>query len=582
MTNEARAKELFFSALAQIDSGNFAGAETNLRGALAIVPDRLSALSNLATALFYQGKYAEALPIAGRAVQLDPSNAEMFVILAACLRNADRQMEALDAIDKAIHLAPNDFSMRLKRGTLLVDMRLYDRAIPDFETALRVRPDDMQALALLIAAKRNACDWKGISSLTAAALDGLRAGRGYVDPFILLSLPSTSADQLASARAYIKNLCPPVPPLYAGERYNHRRIRVAYLSGDFRQHPLSQLMAGVFEHHDRTAFETVGISYGPNDRSAMRMRIEHSFDRFVDARGRSDKELATLVRHAEIDIAVDLAGLTGRGVRAFAHRPAPVQATYLGYPGTTGSEHVDYLLADSAVIPPGEERHYAENIIRLPHSYFATDNRLEIATETPSRRDIGLPEEGFVFCCFNSSYKFTPEVFDIWMALLREVEGSVLWLLASNPAVAENLKREAEARGIRAERLIFAGFAATAHHLARHRLADLFLDNLPYNAHTTACDALWAGLPVVTCIGDTFAARVAASLLRAMGLPDLITYSLTEYAALARQLAGDRARLSALKLRVAENRKTAPLFDTATLTRQIEQVYTEMLWRTQN
>ena len=329
----------------------------------------------------------------------------------------------------------------------------------------------------------------------------------------------------------------------SGERYRHDRIRVAYLSADYHSHATSQLAAGLFDTHDKNRFETVAISFGPDDTSAMRGRLMRAFDRFIDVRDKSDGAAAALIREMEIDIAVDLKGFTQDGRPGIlALRPAPVQVNYLGHPGTMGARYIDYLIADRRIVPDGHERHYSEKIVYLPDSYQANDRKRRIAERTPTRADEGLPETGFVFCSFNGSFKITPELFDIWMRLLKAVEGSVLWLLDDNPAAVRNLKREAEARGVSTQRLIFAPRRPVEEHLARHRLADLFLDTLPCNAHTTASDALWAGLPVLTCTGDTFAGRVAASLLSAVGLPELITDSLPSYEALAMKLARDPRR----------------------------------------
>jgi predicted O-linked N-acetylglucosamine transferase (SPINDLY family) len=368
------------------------------------------------------------------------------------------------------------------------------------------------------------------------------------------------------------------PPLYRGERYEHSRIRIAYVSGDFRQHPLAQLMAGVFEHHDRSRFETFGVSYGPDDGSELRQRLTRGFDRFIDVAGGSDTEVAELLHREQVDVAIDLGGFTSGGrPHIFSKRPAPVQVSYLGYPGTSGSPVIDYILADEIVIPADQRQFYSEKVVWLPDTYYPNDNLRRIAPETPTRKAAGLPDSGFVFCSFNNSYKITPEVFDVWMRLLREIEGSILWLMASNPSVPDNLRREAASRGVFPERLIFARFVPTDEHLARHRLADLFLDTTHYNAHTTACDALWAGLPVLTRTGDTFTSRVATSLLHAVGLPEMAVTSLDEYAGLALHLARDPSALAAIKAKLAAKRDTMALFDTARLTRHLEAAYAAMV-----
>jgi predicted O-linked N-acetylglucosamine transferase (SPINDLY family) len=350
------------------------------------------------------------------------------------------------------------------------------------------------------------------------------------------------------------------------------------VSGDFRAHPVALLMAGVFEHHDRNRFETIGVSFGPDDKSAVRARVAGAFEHFIDARGKNDFEIARTLREMEADIAVDLTGLTEdcrTGI--FAFRPAPAQVNYLGYPGTMAVRFIDYIIADRVVIPENQQHHYSEKIAYLPDTYLPSDDKRAIAARTPTRPEAGLPEQGFVFCSFNTSYKFTPEIFAVWMRILSAVEGSLLWLSDAGAAMRRNLALEAQARGIDARRIVFAAHVPAAEdHLARLKLADLFLDTLPCNAHTTASDALWAGVPVLTCKGSTFAGRVAASLLHAAGLPELITESLAGYEELAVLLARDCAALSAVKAKLARNRQTMPLFDTARFTRNLESAFSEM------
>ncbi len=346
---------------------------------------------------------------------------------------------------------------------------------------------------------------------------------------------------------------------------------------------MSRQLVGVVEHHDRTRFEITGISFGWNERGELRPRLVEAFDHFLDVKARSDAEIAGLLREMEIDIAVDLGGYTESArCGILTYRAAPLQVSYLGYPGTTGAEWVDYIIADSIVAPDADAGFYSETIARLAHCYLPADRKRRIAPVTPSRMALGLPRDGFVFCCFNNNYKFNPEIFGIWMRLLKAVEDSVLWLLTPDAAAVANLRREAVARGVAENRLVFAPYApADADHLARLRSADLFLDTLPYNAHATANDALWAGLPVITCEGHTFPGRVAASQIKALGLPELISASLADYEALALSLARDRAALSALKLKLARLRNTAPLFDTEAYTRDLESLYLTMWQRQQ-
>ena len=342
-------------------------------------------------------------------------------------------------------------------------------------------------------------------------------------------------------------------------------------------------MAGFFEHHDRSRFETTAISWGPEQDTEFSRRLKTSFERFIDTSSLSDQDIADLIRKLEIDIVVDLHGFAGVGrLATFARRPAPVQVNYLGYAGTMGADYYDYILADATIIPQQHFAFYSENVAWLPDSFMASNSLRRIAEHTPPRGELGLPETGFVFCCFNQSFKINPETFEVWMRLLHAVDGSVLWLKDNDPASTQNLRREAEQRGIAPERLVFApSVPDVADHLARHRQADLFLDTLHYNAHTTASNSLWAGVPLITCLGSTFASRVAASLVRAAGLPELVTESLADYEALALTIARDPSLLASLKAKLARNRNTFPLFDTALFTRNVEAAYTEMWRRTQ-
>jgi predicted O-linked N-acetylglucosamine transferase (SPINDLY family) len=339
-------------------------------------------------------------------------------------------------------------------------------------------------------------------------------------------------------------------------------------------------MAELFELHDRSQFEIVGFSFGPTANDEIRQRLEKSFDQFIEVGSKSDVEVAKLSRDFNIDIAVDLKGFTKDGrTGIFAHRAAPIQVNYLGYPGTLGTDYIDYIIADKTLIPPQSQQFYSEKVVYLPNSYQVNDRKRIISERQFTRQELGLPENSFVFCCFNNNYKILPATFDGWMRILKSVDGSVLWLFKDNPWAVENLKKEAQKRGIDGQRLVFAEHMPLSEHLARHRQADLFLDTLPYNAHTTTSDALWAGLPVLTQMGGSFASRVAASLLNAIGLPELITSAQEEYEALAIELAMNPKKLSDIKYKLEINRFTAPLFDTPLFTKNIEAAYIKMMER---
>jgi predicted O-linked N-acetylglucosamine transferase (SPINDLY family) len=339
-------------------------------------------------------------------------------------------------------------------------------------------------------------------------------------------------------------------------------------------------MAGLFEQHNKDKFELFAISFGPATKDEMQQRLALSFDQFVEVQNRTDKDIAALCRSLEIDIAIDLKGFTQDSrVGIFSHRAAPIQVNYLGYPGTMGTDYIDYLIADKVLIPEASAPYFTEKIVYLPNSYQVNDAKRRISDTVFIREELGLPASGFVFCCFNNNYKIMPDTFDSWMRILQRVDGSVLWLFEDNPTAALNLRKEADLRGVNPERLVFAPRLPLAEHLARHRAADLFIDTFPYNAHTTASDALWAGLPVLTRTGESFASRVAASLLIAIDLPELITSTQEEYDALAIALATHPERLLAVKQKLARNRLTTPLFDTGLFTQHIEDAYTQMYQR---
>jgi len=421
-----------------------------------------------------------------------------------------------------------------------------------------------------------------LSEAREALSAGVAGEKRVILPLAFLAISGVPKEQLQCARVLVRDSYPADrTPLWRGERYHHDKIRIGYLSADFRNHAVARLIAGVFEHHDRTRFETTALSLGSERESSMRKRLEGAFDRVLDVDRASEFDIARQVRELEIDIAIDLMGYT-RGGRPgiLALRPAPLQVNYLGYPGTLGADYIDYLIADSVVIPDEQRAFYTEKIAYLPDSYQCNDSQRRIADAVPSRKEAGLPETSFVFCCFNYNYKIMPEIFDIWMRLLSSVEGSVLWLLEDHPAATSNLRQEAEACGIASSRLVFAKRAPLDQHLARLKHADLLLDTLPYGAHTTASDALWVGVPVLTCLGTSFAGRVAASLLSSVGMPELITHSLQDYEKCARDLALNRSVVLALREKLSKNRMSGPLFDTTRITRNLETAYS-MMWERQ-
>jgi protein O-GlcNAc transferase len=438
---------------------------------------------------------------------------------------------------------------------------------------LSLDPDTPNIRGYRLYYRLHTCDWREARTEENAILSRIDEGKGVIQPFANIALSGTPASQLACARIWASHEYRPQEQLWKGARYKHERIRVAYVSGDFKEHPVLKLMAGVFEKHDKRQFETLAVSLDRDDGSAIRRRSAASFDRFIEAGGKTDFEIARMLHAMETDIVVDLMGLTGKARHEiFAHRPAPVAVQFLGYPGTTGSPHVDYILADRAVIPEEDRRFYSEQVVYLPDSFMPHDDSRAVGA-APTRAQAGLPEEAFVFSAYNNRYKYTPDMFDVWMRILKAVPGSILWMAHPGEIAAGNLLREASSRGVPAERLVFAPFIPSAEaHLARLGLADVFLDTLPFNAHSTALEMLFAGVPVLTAEGKTFAGRVSASLDRTAGIPEMVASSLQEYEEIALLLARDPARLAGIKEKLARAR-TGPLFDTARFTRHLEDAF---------
>ncbi len=561
------------------DIKQYVNAATAYDRALALSPDLAEAWLGHGNILKTLGNYDEAFAAYDRALALKSDLAEAYLGRGNVLHGLRRFEDALAAYKRALALKSDLAEAWLGCGAVFFEAKRYEDAIAAHEKALALKPELTPATGIRTFAKLLVCDWTNLERETAELLTAIRERKPSSIPFTVLALPSSAADQLQCARRYVEDQLQ-FPPLWRGEVYSHDRIRVAYLSADFAEHAVAQMTIGLFEQHDRSRFEVTGVSFGPDQDSPMRQRIKGVFEHFVDVRDKSDQEIAELVRRLEIDIAVDLTGFTlNNRLNVFARRPAPIQVNYLGYPGTLGASYIDYILADPTIIPEDQCAFYDERVVWLPESYQVNDNRRAISADTPTRAECGLPDTGFVFCCFNNAYKITPAMFDIWMRLLQAVEGSVLWLRDNGAAATANLRREAERRGVAAERVIFAGrVALMADHLARYRQADLFLDTLPYNAHTTASDALSAGVPVLTCLGSTFAGRVAASVLRTIGLDDLVARSLADYEALALSLARNPAQLASVKERLARGAKTSALFDTERTTRQFEAAYT-MMWQ---
>jgi predicted O-linked N-acetylglucosamine transferase (SPINDLY family) len=549
------------------------------RRAIELDPSAAESHSNLGGALRALHQYEAAGAACEEALRLKPDFAEAWSNLANVMLALKRNAEAIAHCERAIALRPGLADAHDRRAWALLEDKRPDEAAQGYARLLELDPKREYAAGAVLGAQLAACDWSQYEVMRGRLSAAVMCGQREVSPFTFLTCSESAEAHLHCARTFAESEIPAVCRRpWGGQRYGHGKIRVAYLSADYHYHATAMLAAGLFEAHDRERFEINAVSFGPHDTGPVRQRLVRAFDRFLDVQRISDDQVADLLRSMEIDIAVDLKGHTLDGrAGIFARRAAPIQVSYLGYPGTLGLPEMDYLLADKIVVPPDQVDHYSERVVYLPDSYQVNDDKRAIAERVPAREEQGLPAEAFVFCCFNNNYKITPTVFDVWTRLLQRLPGSVLWLLQGNPVAMRNLRREASQRGVDAERLVFADRLPVEEHLARHQLADLFLDTLPYNAHTTSSDALWGGLPILTCVGTTFAGRVAASLLHAVGLPELVTATLAEYENRAFELATDRAQLAALRQRLAGNRRTRPLFDTQRFCRHLETAY-RMMW----
>ena len=527
------------------------------------------------------GRKEEALASYDRSLALDPDATTALLNSGVLLRDMHRHKEAVERFNRVIAIDPDNVSGLANCGILLTEFKQSETAIAMFKHLLDVKPDYDYGLGLLAYERLHICDWTDFEDSRQRIVAGVLAGQRVCKSLSIMALSDDAEVHQASARTFASHFCPKKPvSLWNGERYRHDKIRIAYVSPDLREHPVGHLIAGVFERHDKSRFETIAISLGVDDQSRLRARMLKTFDQFIDVRGMGSLQIAQILRDMEVDIAIDLGGYTSdTRTEVFAYRPAPVQVNYLGYPGTMGSDYYDYILADKQVIPVEQQRFYAEKVAYLPDAYLPTDGSVQISERTPTRAECGLPEEGFVFCSFSHDYKISPPLFDIWMRLLNQVPASVLWLMARGELAQGNLRKEAAARGVDPQRLVFAGRVPLVEdHLARYRQADLFLDTHPYNAHTTAADALMAGLPVLTYMGNAFPARVAGSLLMALDVPELITHSQEAYERRALQLASHPEELRVIRSRVQAHRQSRALFDTQACCRHLESSYIAM-WR---
>ena len=563
--------------------------------------------------IFYKEKnFSKALEFINKAIKINPNFAEAYNEQGNALNELKQPQSAIESYDKAININPRYSEAHYNKGLVLHELKKIELAIQSYDQAIKINPNharshNNKAFALqklkkidasiksfynvlkiepnfdfllgeLIHAKNKLCDWSSFEEDLKILKNKISKKEKSSTPFPVLQLYDSPSIQKSTAEIWVKekfykkNVLKPI-----SIAPKNKKIRLAYYSADFYNHAMSHLLAGLFESHDKSKFELFAFSFGPEKNDEMSKRISKPFDEFIKVNFKTDKEVAEISRNLRINIAVDLLCFTTNNrMGIFSERCAPVQINYLGYPGTSGSNFIDYIIADKVLIPKENQKYYSEKIIYLPNTYQARDSSQEISNKTFGREELNLPKNAFVFCCFNQNYKITPSIFNIWMRLLKNVNNSVLWLLEDNPTAVKNLKKEAKQRKVDPNRIIFAKRMPVPEHLARHKLADLFIDTFPYGAHTTCSDALWAGLPVVTCIGQSFASRVASSLLNAINLKELITTTEKEYEKLIIELAQNSFRLKEIKNKLDKNKFTKPLFNTKLYTKNIELAYTKV------
>jgi predicted O-linked N-acetylglucosamine transferase (SPINDLY family) len=584
--------------------------------ALMIKPDHFDAHLNRGACLFSLGKYLEALASYEQAVALRPKQSPAYLLRGHALKELHRLEAALASYDQAIAINSSDAQAHCARGTVLLMKGTVEAALSSFDKAIAIKPDYVDAYyhrafslrmlerfaeaaadykvaarlapdfeflpGTLIEASQHACDWTEFDTLVPRIAAGIEGDRRISHPLIFQALVDSARLQYKAARIWADYACPALDS--PGTKAPHARpgkLRIGYFSADFREHPVARLVSELIELHDRSRFEIIAFAFGPRTEDELRQRLIRAFDKFIDVQEKSPGEIASLARSLDVDIAVDLGGYSYNSrPNIFAHRAAPLQVSYLGYLGTMGASYIDYIIADRTIITPNTEGYFTEKIIYLPDTFQVNDRKRHI-DEVFTREDLGLPPSGFVFCCFNTSYKIVPSTFAGWMRILNKVPGSVLLLYAGHKIVEVNLRAHAARQGIDPQRLIFGKFLPPPKYLARYRAAGLLLDTLPYNGGTTASDALWAGLPVLTLSGESFASRVAASLLKAIGLPELITSTQQRYEELAIELASNPQRLTQIRTKLRDNRLTSPLFDTPRFARNLEAAYTAIQSRYQ-
>jgi predicted O-linked N-acetylglucosamine transferase (SPINDLY family) len=576
--------ELYFNlARLQDDYCHFEQALQYYNQSIELSPHFVEAIANKAITLKELKRYQEAFDAYDLAIQLQPNYAEAWSNKGLAFSDLRRYQEALECYEQAIKLKPNYLDAWVNKSAVLHALKRYTQAIEAYQQVIKLNPDTNCIYGSLVHAKSTICDWSNYDQDIKYINQMINDSMSVIPPFAWLLLSNSEESNLKAAKLFTAHQYPErkndIPFKSKGKS---QKIKLGYYSHDFYNHATAFLMAEFFELHNKERFEIVAFSFSPNMHDEMQQRLVNAFDQFIDVNAMTDQQVAELSREMGIDIAIDLKGYTTNcRTGIFSYRAAPIQVNYLGYPASMGADYMDYLIADHIIIPKENQPFFTEKIAYLPNSYQVNDSKRKVSERFFTRAELGLPDNGFVYCCFNNNLKITPHVFDSWARILKQVPGSVLWLLEDNVLAKANLIQEAQSRGLSEDRIVFAGRLDLPEHLARHRLADLFIDTLPCNAHTTASDALWVGLPVLTTLGETFAGRVAASLLSAIDMPELITKNLDEYEALAIDLAGNPEKLKALKEKLKQKRFTTPLFNTQLSTNHIESAYIKMYERYQ-
>jgi len=572
---------LHLSGIISFQLKNYKKSYTLIAKAIKINPKDAEAYNNMGIVLKELNQFDIAHNKFCNAIKLKPDYAEAHYNCGIVLKELRQEENAIKSFELAIKFKKNYAEAYYNLGHIFFELKKFNEALQNFYQSYKINSKLNYLLSSIIYTKHRICEWNSFDKDLLDLENLILNEKKKINPFLTLSFYESPQLQKTSAEIFVKEEYDVQNKHnYKFHKHAKKKIRIAYYSADFRNHPMSYLLANLYELHDKNKFEIIGISFGPDKDDKMRKRVSMAFDEFYDVRLKTDDEIVNFSRELKIDIAIDLMCFTKyHKFGIFVKRCAPIQVNYLGYPGTSGTNYLDYIIVDKIIIPKESQKYYSEKIVYLPNTYQANDSTKKISDKIFTREELGLPMDGFVFCCFNNNYKITPQVFDVWMRLLARVENSVLWILSENINISENLKKEATIRGIDFNRIVFAERIKMNEHLARQKVADLFIDTFPYTGHTTVSDALWVGLPVLTRIGKSFASRVSASLLNAIGLSTLVTSSAKEYEDLAIELATNPAKLKEIKNKLKNNRNTKALFNTPVFTRNIEKAYSLMYER---